>query len=229
MLFTKNRESLTNLSVISNNKGDAVMAVFGVPFAHNDDAIHACNAALKMREALRIWNIERVSQSQQELSIGIGINTGMVLSGNIGSTKRMEFSCIGDSVNLASRTEGLTKFFKVTILITEHTLKDTNDEFITREIDRVIVTGKKTSVKMYELIGRKGDPIPINVKEALEYYEKGLELYRKREYQQACINFEKGILYGNDGASKVLLCRAKNYIQNPPDSNWNGDFIASEK
>jgi adenylate cyclase len=141
----------------------------------------------------------------------------------------MEFSCIGDSVNLASRTEGLTKFFKVTILITENTLKDTNDEFITREIDRVVVTGKKTSVKMYELIGRKGDEIPFNVKQSIECYEKGLQLYRNREYQEACTNFEKGIQIGNDGASKVLLNRVKSYIQDPPDSNWNGDFIASEK
>ena len=141
----------------------------------------------------------------------------------------MEFSCIGDSVNLASRTEGLTKFFKVTILITENTLKDTNDEFITREIDKVVVTGKKTSVRMYELIGRKGDRIEPQIEQALQLYEKGLELYRNRKFQEACTYFEQGAVNANDGTSKVLLGRAKAYIQDPPDSNWTGDFVASEK
>ena len=141
----------------------------------------------------------------------------------------MEFSCIGDSVNLASRTEGLTKFFKVTILITENTLVDTNDEFITREVDKVIVTGKKTSVRMFELIGRKDDQIPDELKQSLDFYEQGLKLYRNRKFRECCEYFEMGVKIANDGTSKVMLQRAKCYMQDPPDVNWNGDFVASEK
>ncbi|KAJ3081280.1 hypothetical protein HK102_002460, partial [Quaeritorhiza haematococci] len=138
--------------------GDAVMAVFGVPFVSPDDSLHACNAALRMKAALAISNERRIAAGQAPLKIGVGINTGMVLSGNIGSVKRMEFSCIGDAVNLASRVEGLTKFYQVTILITEHTRSEIGDAFWTREIDRVVVTGKSKPVVLYELLGRK----PLN-------------------------------------------------------------------
>ncbi|KAH6566784.1 hypothetical protein BASA62_006491 [Batrachochytrium salamandrivorans] len=110
-------------------KGDAVMAVFGVPFSGPEDAVHACNTALRMRDLLVLSNKERSAQGKTTIKIGIGINTGMVLSGNIGSTKRMEFSCIGDAVNLASRTKGLTKFYGVTILVTEFSLQETGDAF----------------------------------------------------------------------------------------------------
>ncbi|KAI8905955.1 GAF and PAS/PAC sensor-containing adenylate/guanylate cyclase [Gorgonomyces haynaldii] len=209
--------------------GDAVMAVFGVPFQSDDDAIHACNTALKMKDALAISNKARAAAGKQTIKIGIGINTGMVLSGNIGSVKRMEFSCIGDAVNLASRVEGLTKFYGITIMITEYTLKETNDLFITREIEPVQVMGKKKGVRMFELLGRKGEAIPRDIRESISLYTAGFDFYKKRLFEQASEMFNAAIAMSGDGPSKVLLQRSKQYMEQPPDENWDGTYIAEGK
>ncbi|KAJ3261103.1 hypothetical protein HK103_006412 [Boothiomyces macroporosus] len=209
--------------------GDAVMAVFGVPFAKDEDAIHACNTALKMRDALVITNRDREAQGKKTIKMGIGVNTGMVLSGNIGSLKRMEFSCIGDAVNLASRTEGLTKYYGITILITQFTLDETGDSFITREIESVVVTGKKMSVKMYELLGRKGDILSPELTETIRLFQGGLAFYKRRMFIQAQELFESAIQLTDDGPSKVLLSRCKHYIEQPPLVDWDGTYVAEGK
>ncbi|KAI8902572.1 hypothetical protein BC833DRAFT_342278 [Globomyces pollinis-pini] len=209
--------------------GDAVMAVFGVPFSSPDDAIHACNTALKMKDALVVTNRERASQGKRVIKIGIGVNTGMVLSGNIGSVKRMEFSCIGDAVNLASRTEGLTKFYGITILVTEFTLQETNDLFFTREVEPVIVSGKKLSVRMYELLGKKSDYFEEKMIEACKCYQIGFDFYVRRMFPQAIELFENAIEKNDDGPSKVLVSRCKAYMEEPPPDDWNGVYTAEGK
>nr|KAJ3420326.1 hypothetical protein HK105_005811 [Polyrhizophydium stewartii] len=209
--------------------GDAVMAVFGVPFASPEDAVHACNAALRMRESLAVFNRIRAAAGKQTIKIGIGVNTGMVLSGNIGSSKRMEFSCIGDAVNLASRTEGLTKFYGIMILVTEFTLMETGDAFITREVESVVVTGKKSSVRMYELLGRKGDELSHEASKAVELYASGYELYKQRNFKDAADLFRTAIEICGDGPSKVLLSRCEHYIEAPPPPDWTGVYVAEGK
>jgi class 3 adenylate cyclase len=209
--------------------GDAVMAVFGVPFISQEDATHACNTALKMREALIVTNKFRESSGKLGIKIGIGVNTGMVLSGNIGSKARMEFSCIGDAVNLASRIEGLTKFYGVQILISEFTLADTGDAFLVRELDSVVVSGKKNAVRVYELLGKKGDILAREVREVSSLYTNALGFYRARNFSQAMDLFQSCIKLHFDGPSKVLLERCKKYIYAPPPQDWDGCFISTEK
>ncbi|KAJ3300723.1 hypothetical protein HK104_006021 [Borealophlyctis nickersoniae] len=209
--------------------GDAVMAVFGVPFVSEEDSTHACSTALRMQASLAVLNEKRASAGKKTVKIGIGVNTGMVLSGNIGSTKRMEFSCIGDAVNLASRTEGLTKAYGLTILITENTLIETGDNFITREIDSVIVTGKSNKVNIYELMGKKGDELPPKVLEACRLYAEGLKQYRKRNFSGAVDLFGKAVEVAKDGPSKTMLARCKKYLEEPPPENWNGVYVAEGK
>jgi adenylate cyclase len=140
----------------------------------------------------------------------------------------MEFSCIGDAVNLASRTEGLTKFYGITIMITEYTLRDTGDAFITREVESVIVTGKKTAVKMYELLGRKGDILDPQTQETVRLYTQGLEYYRRQDFHEAVEMFQSAVDVSDDGPAKVLLSRSKHYIQNPPN-DWTTDYLAEGK
>ncbi|KAH6596560.1 hypothetical protein BASA50_005045 [Batrachochytrium salamandrivorans] len=209
--------------------GDAVMAVFGVPFSGSEDAVHACNTALRMRDLLVLSNKERSVQGKTTIKTGIGINTGMVLSGNIGSTKRMEFSCIGDAVNLASRTEGLTKFYGVTILVTEFSLQETGDAFLVRELEPVIVTGRKTSVRMYELLGRKGDTLPESIRNTMDLYALAYSHYKQRQFLEAADIFQQAIDSYEDGPSKILLTRCEQYMDKPPPPDWTTVYVAEEK
>ncbi len=141
----------------------------------------------------------------------------------------MEFSCIGDAVNLASRVEGITKSYGVTILVTEFTLAETGDLFLVREVDSVIVTGKTQPVKMFELIGRRSDPIADTVLKKIKLYAEGLGLYKKRKFEDASDKFQKAIALYQDGPSKTMLERCTKYIENPPDKNWNGVHTAEGK
>ncbi len=141
----------------------------------------------------------------------------------------MEFSCIGDAVNLASRVEGITKSYGVTILVTEFTLAETGDIFLVREVDSVIVTGKTQPVKMYELIGRRSDLTPDSVMKKIKLYSEGLGLYKKRRFEEASERFHKAITLYQDGPSKTMLERCTKYIENPPDKSWNGVHTAEGK
>ncbi|RKO92152.1 hypothetical protein BDK51DRAFT_40951 [Blyttiomyces helicus] len=212
------------VNAILSEQGDAVMAVFGVPFVSPDDSIHACNAALRMKDSLAITNKDRQAAGKKPIKIGIGVNTGIVLSGNIGSIKRMEFSCIGDAVNLASRTEGLTKGYGITILVTENTLRETGDAFLTRHIDSVVVTGKTTKVELFELMGRKDDVLPREITEAVQLFAQASELYRSQKFEIAAKLFRKAVEVADDGPSKTFFERCIKFQKHPPPPDWSGSF-----
>ncbi|KAJ3289034.1 hypothetical protein HDU79_004374 [Rhizoclosmatium sp. JEL0117] len=222
---------LAEQGILDKYIGDAVMAVFGVPFVNPDDSIHACNAALRMKESLEVYNqVVRIPNGQEPIKMGIGVNTGMVLSGNIGSLKRMEFSCIGDAVNLSSRVEGMTKAYGVTILITEYTVEEIGDNFLLREVDSVVVKGKSQSVKIFELLGRKDQEVEEAFIKTLEYYQLGLSAYRGRFFDQAIECFAQALrLSPEDGPSMVLMERCMVYRVEPPPEDWNGVHHADSK
>jgi adenylate cyclase len=143
--------------VVDKYIGDAIMAVFGAPVPKANDAIHAVRAAVRMRQALKHLNERLAERGIAELKTGIGIHTGEVVAGNIGSEKRMEYTVIGDAVNLASRLESNTKELGVNVLISEDTYELVKDEISTRPVKEITVKGRAKPVMTYEVLGIKGE------------------------------------------------------------------------
>jgi len=184
--------------------GDAIMTVFGVPYANISDAENAVNCALDMFEMLSTLNKKNVKLPT--LNIGIGISTGNVVSGNIGSEKRFEYTVIGDSVNLAARLESATKTYNVKLLICEGTYNEVKDKFHCREIDTVLVKGKLIPVKIFSVLGQKSKALSKVQQNFNQKYAKGLAHYRNNEYKKATQFFkEAAILIPNDGPTQVFL------------------------
>ncbi|PTX62150.1 adenylate cyclase [Kordia periserrulae] len=192
--------------------GDAIMTVFGVPYANITDAKNAVNCALDMFESLA--DLNKKSTSLPQLNIGIGISTGNVVSGNIGSEKRFEYTVIGDSVNLAARLESATKTYKVDMLICEETYNEVKNDFHCREIDTMMVKGKLTPVKIFSVIAKKTISLSDSQKEFLQYYAKGLQEYRRKNYEKASIYFvDANDIIPSDGPTKLFLKRCRKHTR----------------
>ncbi len=204
-----------NKGTIDKFIGDAVMAIFGAPVTQPNHATLACQSALDMLDALKKINNIQKSMGEPELDIGIGINTGEMTVGNIGSEKRFDYTVIGDAVNLGSRLEGLNKYFKTKILISESTLKSVSgDRFIYREIGPIRVKGREDAVRVYELMDSVSN-ISLYQKR-LEAYNYALDLYHKKQFGESRQAFEQTLsIWNNDGPSQIYLNLCKTYIADP--------------
>eukprot|EP01012_Entosiphon_sulcatum_P004352 TRINITY_DN11682_c0_g1_i1.p1 TRINITY_DN11682_c0_g1~~TRINITY_DN11682_c0_g1_i1.p1 ORF type:complete len:1419 (-),score=191.76 TRINITY_DN11682_c0_g1_i1:6-4226(-) len=189
-----------NHGVLDKYIGDATMSVHGVPYATKDDAGNACLAALAMVSYTQEMNRERSKQGQAPIKIGIGINTGNVVSGNVGCTKRMEYTVIGDNVNLASRLESATKYYGVWIIISEFTYEAVQhiSSFVTRELDQIRVVGKTQPIRLYELIAEE---ISAETQEMLTLYAHGYENYQQGEWDLAEGYFRQALAMGDKKAT----------------------------
>lgn len=209
--------------VLDKYIGDALMAVFGVPYPQEDDASRAVQTALDMIASLKKFNQQREQSGAPPIHIGIGINTDNVVSGNLGSEKRMEYTVIGDGVNLSSRLEGLNKLYGTTIIISEFTAQTLNKKFLIRPLDVVQVVGKNRPVKIFEVLGQKGDP--MSPEKSL--FEKGLLAYNQKDFQNAHALFVKGA--EADPPCRVFVTRCEHLIKNPPPPDWSGVWTWKEK
>lgn len=192
---------LKHEGMIDKYIGDAVMAFYNAPLDVQDHAACACRSALEMMDALHKLNLVYEKEKLPKIEIGIGINTAEVVVGNMGSTKRFNYTVIGDGVNLASRVEGLNKIYGTHILITEFTKVQIGDEFLTRELERVKVKGKEETVMLYELL----KDTAAN-RELVSVYNLASLLYKQGEIQEAIKNFE---ILKEDSVSKYFLQRMK--------------------
>lgn len=209
--------------------GDSVMAFWGAPRSMADHAKKACASAIICRDRLASLFMLWENRGRPRFTTRMGINTGTVVVGNMGYEKRMNYTCIGDPVNLASRLEGLNKAYGTGILVSDSTWQLAKDDFAFRQVDRVAVVGKKEGVNVYELIAPK-DYIQQNLKKLHGLYEVGMAYYFDGRWKDALKYFETVLKYRpGDGPAKVLAARVRGYLVNPPAEDWNGVFSSHEK
>ena len=213
--------------VVDKYIGDAIMAFWGAPLNNEKHAILACDACLKMKYRLKILKEKWKKEGKPDINIGCGINTGEAIIGNIGSEKRFDYTAMGDTINLGSILEGLTKQYCVDIIISENTKVYADKDFLMRELDFVAVKGKSKPIKIYELICKKEDANKEDI-ELKELFEKGLKYYMKMQWDDAIKQFKK-CFKKNDKASKMFIERCLIYKKNSPEKNWNGIWIAKSK
>ncbi len=221
---------LSHKGVLDKFIGDAVMALFGVPFNGEHDADDAIQVGNTMFVALRTLNEERRRQGKDRIDIGVGISTGVVVVGNIGSTKRMEYTVIGDSVNLASRLESATKFYGARILLSEYTRLELTQKTLLREIDLMRVKGKHEPVAIYEALDHFTEETFPNLAATLGHYTEGMRNYRARQWKDALACFQEALeLNPNDKPSGLQLERCEHFIESPPPADWDGVWTMTTK
>jgi adenylate cyclase len=202
--------------------GDAIMAVFGLPYPQDDDAPRAVMSALGMSRALDGYNQRRAAHGLAPIQIGIGINTDSIISGNIGSEQRMDYTVIGDGVNISSRLEGLNKHYGTRILVSDSTRRLLGDAFALRLLDNVVIKGKSRPIEIYEVLGPQGTP-PAEVH--LRFAD-GFGAYREGDFAGALDRFRLSAEI--DPPSRVFAERCEALLREPP-RDWDGVWRATEK
>lgn len=203
--------------------GDSVMAVFGNPFPHDDDPDRALRAAIAMMHALDEFNQRRMERDLPLLAHSIGINTDKIVAGNIGSNKRMDFTVIGDGVNLASRIESLCKHYGAHLLISEFTYERLKSTYRMRPIDKVIVKGKNKAVSIYEVINFYDQNVFPHQIDVITHFNNGIEFYNCAQWDKAISCFDAALaLHPNDKPSSVYIERCKILKEQPVDPEWCG-------
>ncbi|MBV9072933.1 MAG: adenylate/guanylate cyclase domain-containing protein [Acidobacteria bacterium] len=208
--------------------GDAIMGFWGSPFPQTDHAIRACSCALDMRARLQELNVQWLTEGRKKLAIGIGINTGEVNVGNMGSTRRFSWTVMGDNVNLASRLEGITKEYHVQCVVSESTYRATKDQFVFREIDRIKVKGKTLPVTIYELLDwAKNEELYT---ERIVRFSEALTAYRRQQWDEAIELFTTlKDKFPDDGPCETFIARAHELMEAPPEPEWDGVYAMKTK
>ncbi len=219
-----------NKGTLDKYMGDAVMAFFGAPIQYADHAKMACLCALDMMAKLDGLNKIYQTQGLPPIDIGIGVNTGEMSVGNMGSETVRSYTVMGDAVNLGSRLEGINKEYGTNIIISEFTNGDVKSAFITREIDRVRVKGKLEPVKIFELVGALNSFKNAQKIEVVQIFNTGYELYSAGKFSEAAKIFENALeILPDDGPSLLFRERAVAYIAEPPPTGWDGVFDMKTK
>lgn len=209
--------------------GDAIMAAFGLPVAHPDNEDRAVRAAIGMISDLRAWNRLRVTEGKRPVDMGIGLNTDMVVSGNIGSAKRMDFTIIGDGVNLAARLESACKQYHARILVSENTVRKLRGTYRLRPVDLLVVKGKTRPVEVHEVLDYHTDESFPNAMQVMNAFKFGIDAYRGGKWDDAIDAFGRALkLNPDDGLSQMYIDRCTRLRADPPAA-WDGVWVAKEK
>jgi adenylate cyclase len=209
--------------------GDAIMCVFGTPFPHDDDEDRAVRAGIAMLRSLNEFNVERATRGLMAVDMGLGINTDNIVSGNIGSPKRMDYTVIGDGVNLASRLEGACKTYSTKMLISDNTYRRLRGSYRCREVDWVIVKGKTEPVGVVEVLDWHTEESFPNVMDTIGLWKMGLDQYRKGNFSDAMLRFEETLKVNpKDKLCHTYIERCVDLMaENPKD--WDGIYTMKSK
>ncbi|MCC7430341.1 adenylate/guanylate cyclase domain-containing protein [bacterium] len=225
---------MNEIGIIDKYEGDAIMAEFGIPIPDKEHAIRACRAALRMKIRLKkLREVTWKNTNRPELFVRIGVNSGKMLAGNMGSKNVFDYTVMGDEVNLSSRLEGANKQFGTTVMIGENTYKLVKGQFFIRFLGNIKVKGKKEPKRVYELMDFIDSPFAETLKKVISWYEKGLALYVERRFGEAKLEFEKCIPFevvdGELSPSLVYSRRCEEFTKNPPPENWDDITELTEK
>ena len=231
---------LDNKGTLDKYIGDAIVAFYGAPAPVDDHEYWACITAIKMQESLdelrQKWQSQgdRWPEIVHHMQNRIGINTGPMVTGNMGSTMRMNYTMMGDTVNLAARLEASAKQYGIYIQVADETYKACKDKFIWRDLDYVIVMGKSEPAQVFELIAEKGK-MPPGYDKLLDAYHNALAFYRNQEWEKAIDAFKtsdelEDMFPGRKtNPSRIYIPRCEHYAENPPGDDWDGSWALTKK
>jgi len=213
---------------VDKYEGDLIMAEWGVPFATADHAVQACLAAIEQQAKLAELRSVMKQEFGHEIHVRMGINTGIVTAGNMGSDRRFQYTVISDAVNLARRLEPANKDYGTRIIIGEDTFNKARDTIEARMLDKIVVQGTSRPILIYELLGKKGETPAQDIKIA-KRYEEALRFYWGMKWDEAIRCLEEVLVESQDGPSITLLQRAKEFKIMPPCDGWSGVYLRHEK
>jgi len=218
----------TKQGVIDKYIGDTIMALFGAPISHIDDVNNCLHGALEMLWALNDFNYRRSWEKKPTIRIGIGINTGPVVAGNMGSENRLNYTVLGDTVNLAFRLQSLTRLYKVNCIISEYTAKEAKGNFLFRELDLVRVKGRSAPVRIFELWDQEQNREALS--EFFQKFQNARQFYILGDWNRAEILFKQACeMRPDDGPSQLFLERTRDYLKTPPPVDWDGVYTVPTK
>jgi adenylate cyclase len=208
--------------------GDAIMAVYGASLPMPDHAYHACHTALRMLDALRALQPRWQARGLPVIHIGIGIHSGTMIVGNMGSDLRFSYTVMGDEVNLGARLEGATKEYGTPIIISEATWEHIKDRLATRELDVIRVKGKDQPTRIFEVLSML--PLAPSQAKLVQRFAEGLQAYRARRWGKALVLFQAALQeMPNDQPSQLYIQRCQEFQVTPPRDDWDGVYTMQTK
>jgi adenylate cyclase len=210
-------------------EGDAIIAFWGAPLDIPDHAALACEACVYMQRRMVELRKKLAQEGRPVLKMRIGMNTGKAVVGNMGSQTKLDYTMMGDTVNTAARLEGVNKIYGTYTMVSDSTYHQAAGKVEARELDAVVVVGRDKPVRIYELLGIKGEVSPTLLQVA-DLYSQGLSLYRARRWDHAASRFAAALaIRGDDGPSRAMLERCLDYKKTPPPPDWDGSYSMTSK
>jgi adenylate cyclase len=221
---------MRNEGLLDKYIGDSIMAVFGAPLTGPHDADNALAAAVEMAQALRTFNAHRARDGREPIEIGIGISTGEVIAGSVGSVKRMDYTVIGDSVNLAARLESANKYYGTPALVAEATVSQLSTTDGLRTVDRLRVSGKRKPIAVYEPLACHPAEVREKLAAGLPRFAEARALYLARKWREAAALFGECLeRHPDDRVARVYLDRCRYFAEADPGADWDGVWSFSQK